>query len=60
MEAIIKRCACPRRDAYDCWAYRYNPRMMFPLSYQDMQNVEYDGGPCACSCHEDEDEDDGA
>ncbi|MFC6790635.1 hypothetical protein ACFQE0_14060 [Methylobacterium komagatae] len=42
------RCACQRRDPYDCWRLRY-PR---PAEDEDHTSVRMEGGPCECPCHD--------
>lgn len=45
-----QRCACPRRDAYDCWASRY--RIPSYEESGDPSFIDDDGGPCECACHD--------
>lgn len=44
MDLAAIECACVDSDAYECWRRRYHL-----FSHED---VEDDGGPCACVCHD--------
>lgn len=44
-----QRCACPCRNAFDCWRRRY-PRS--PDDDDDSGSIRMEGGPCECGCHE--------
>lgn len=51
------KCACPRTDARDCYAFRYAP--MDDLQRADFFSImEEHGDECECPCHWDEEYDD--
>ena len=43
----MKDCACPSKDAHNCWALRYHGH----TGVSEL-TVNNEGGPCECSCHE--------